>query len=238
MALYENADRLVIFDADGTTIDAFHAIELAFMQHGMDIGDLDRFQKRRKLFKFLGGLREFPKNLRHQFGKQSRMQLLATLTEVYRYEACLYPGIENLLRALLACPNTRVGMITRNVTIDPETTLKYLFKRFGIDTGEFDYFACIPLTENKSSHMKLARQTFAINPARSYACGDEYSDYLAAIEAGMHPLVVSYGFEDSVRLTKKFGVPTEIISTSPGEFSSNLLNALNLSSNVKISGVS
>ena len=84
--------------------------------------------------------------------------------------------------------------------------------------------------------MKLARQTFAINPARSYACGDDYSDYIAAIESGMHPLVVSYGFEDSVRLTKKFGVPTEIISTSPGEFSGNLLNALNLSSIVKSSG--
>ena len=53
--MYENRERLVIFNADGTTIDAFHAIELAFLQHGMDIGDIDRFQKRRKLFKFLAG---------------------------------------------------------------------------------------------------------------------------------------------------------------------------------------
>ena len=228
MAQYDNLERLVIFDADGTTIDAFHAIELAFMQHGMDIGDLDRFQKRRKLLKFLGGLREFPKNLRHQFGKQSRRQLLATLTEVYRHEACLYPGIDKLLGKLLADPDTRVGLITRNVTNEPKETLKCLFQRFGIDTGEFDYFACIPLSENKAVHMKRARQSFAINPARAYACGDEYSDYLAAINSGMHPFVVSYGFEDSVRLTKKFGVPSEIISTSPAEFAENLLNALNL----------
>ncbi len=72
MAQYTNTHRLVIFDADGTTIDAFHAIKLAFQHCGMDIGDLERFQRRRKLFKFLGGLKEFPKNLHNQFGKQSR----------------------------------------------------------------------------------------------------------------------------------------------------------------------
>jgi phosphoglycolate phosphatase len=229
MAHYKNLERLVIFDADGTTIDAFHAIELAFLRHGMDIGDLERFQKRRKLFKYLGGLREFPKNLRRQFGKQSRKRLLATLTDVYRHEARLYPGIESLLRTLLAAPNIRVGLVTRNVTIEPEKTLKYLFQRHGIDTGEFDYFSCIPLREDKTVIMKHARQSFAMNPARAYACGDEHSDYLAAISAGMHPFVVAYGFEDSVRLTKKFGVPREVISTSPAEFVYRLLHALNLS---------
>lgn len=228
MAHYDNLERLVIFDADGTTIDAFRAIEMAFLRHGMDIGDIDRFQKRRKLFKFLGGLREFPTNLRHQFGKQNRKQLLATLTEVYRYEACLYPGIDSLLRELLAAPDIRVGLITRNVTIEPAETLKCLFSRYGIDTGKFDYLACIPLKESKTVHMKRARQSFAINPARAYACGDEYSDYLAAIDAGIHPFIVSYGFEDSVRLTKKFGVPSEVILTSPEEFVNSLRNALNL----------
>ena len=233
MAQYENLERLVIFDADGTTIDAFHAIELAFLRHGMDIGDIDRFQKRRKLFKFLGGLREFPTNLRRQFGKQSRKRLLQTLTEVYRHEACLYPGIDSLLRTLLATPGIRVGLVTRNVTIEPAETLKYLFRRHGIDTAEFDFFACIPLRENKVAYLKHARQSFTINPARAYACGDEHSDYLAAIGAGMHPLIVSYGFEDSARLTKKFGVPSEIISASPAEFADSLMNALSLTSGAR-----
>ena len=64
MTLYANRERLVIFDADGTIIDAFHAIEQTFLTHGMAIGDLERFQKRRKLLKYLGGLREFPTNIR------------------------------------------------------------------------------------------------------------------------------------------------------------------------------
>ena len=55
---------LVILDADGTTIDAFRAIEKAFAHHGLDIGPLARFQKRRNMFKYLGGIKEMPTNLR------------------------------------------------------------------------------------------------------------------------------------------------------------------------------
>ncbi len=228
MAQYENSEKLVIFDADGTAIDAFQAIELAFQTHGMGIGDLERFQKRRKLFKFLGGLREFPTNLRRQFGKQNRHQLLATLTEIYRYEACLYPGMDTLLLTLLKDPDIRVGLVTRNVTTEPEETLKHLFRRHGIDIHAFDFVACIPLREDKVEYLKQARQKFGINPARAYACGDEYSDYLATIGAGMHPFVASYGFEDIERLTNKFGVPREVISTTPAELIERLLHALDL----------
>ena len=228
MALYQNREKLVIFDADGTIIDAFHAIEQTFLRHGMDIGDLERFQKRRKLLKYLGGLREFPTNLRRQFGKQSRKQLLATLTEIYRHEASLYPGIDSLLHALLAAPDIRVGLVTRNVTVEPEKTLKCLFRRHGINADDFDFFACIPMGEEKTGQLKRAREHFAINPARTYACGDEYSDYLAAIGAGFCPFVVAYGFEDSKRLSKDFGVPSEVISTSPAAFIERLLHALDL----------
>ncbi len=233
MVFYANRERLVILDADGTTVDAFHAIEQTFQRHGMAIGDLGRFQKRRKLLKYLGGLREFPTNLRRQFGKQSRKRLLATLTEVYRHEAALYPGIATLLRALLAAPDIRVGLVTRNVTVEPEETLKCLFRRHDIDIGDFDYVACIPLREDKTGHLKRVREFFEVNPARAYACGDEYSDYLAATGAGMHPFVVAYGFEDSARLTKDFGVPRELISTSPAEFSDRLLHALDLTADAE-----
>ena len=45
-----SSDRLIILDADGTTIDAFGAMAQAFAHHDVDIGDLTRFQKRRHLF--------------------------------------------------------------------------------------------------------------------------------------------------------------------------------------------
>lgn len=61
--MYPSRDRLVIFDADGTLIDAFHAVELSFARHGMDIGDLKRFQRRRKLLKYLGGFYDIPEEI-------------------------------------------------------------------------------------------------------------------------------------------------------------------------------
>jgi phosphoglycolate phosphatase len=80
--MYGSNDRLIIIDADGTVIDAFSAIGIAFARHGMDLGDLERFQKRRNLFKYLGGLKEFPRNLAKHFGKRGHKELIATLTEV------------------------------------------------------------------------------------------------------------------------------------------------------------
>ncbi len=226
--MYRSHDRLVVFDADGTTIDAFQAIETTFLRHGMDIGDLERFRKRRKLFKYLGGLRELPNNLRQQFGKQSRRKLLATLTDVYREEARLYPGIPELLSTLVDTPDIRVVLVTRNVTIDPAETLRQLFLRHGIDTGDFDDMACIALGDDKAAPIRAARLRFDINPARAYACGDEYRDYAAAVSCGMHPFIVSYGFEDAERLMAGFGVPADIIADSPAELAARLKHALDL----------
>lgn len=226
--MYRSRDRLVVFDADGTTIDAFDAIETTFRRHDMDIGDAERFRKRRKLFKYLGGLRELPNNLRRQFGKQSRKQLLATLTDVYRNEACLFPGIRELVSTLVDTPGIRVGLVTRNVTIEPQETLRQLFRRHDIDTAAFDYIACISLREDKAGPLRAARLEFDINPARAYACGDEHRDYAAALACGVHPFIASYGFEDADRLIGDFGVPAEVVADSPGELAARLLHALDL----------
>jgi phosphoglycolate phosphatase len=221
-------ERLVVLDADGTTIDAFEAIDKTFAHHGMDIGDLERFQKRRNLFKYLGGLKEFPNNLKRQIGKCKRSQLIATLTEVYREEARLYAGVGTLIQLLLAAPDVRVGLVTRNITNEPEETLRRLFLRHDIDLQDLDFVVHIPLGEEKTPAFRNARAQFRINPARSYACGDERKDFLAAIGTGMHPFIVSYGFEDFDRLTAKIGVPEELISRTPDELCERIRHALDL----------
>lgn len=224
--MYPNRDRLILLDADGTTVDAFSVIQKTFSALGMEIGDLERFQKRRNLLKYLGGLKEFPQNLKRQLGR--RKQLIDTLTECYREQGQLYPGVAELLKTLLVTPGLRVGLVTRNITVDPETTLKRLFQRHDIDFKAFHFFAAINLRDEKTHHFKAAREQFAINPARSYACGDEHKDYAAAISAGIQPFVVSYGFEDHRRLTKKFQIPEEVISTTPEDFCARLRHALDL----------
>lgn len=225
--MYGNRDRLVIFDADGTLIDAFHAIEAAFAHHEMDIGDLERFQQRRKLFKYLGGLREFPKNLRKQFGKQSRKQLIQTLTEIYREDTRLYPGMSELLRLLIDTPYVRVGIVTRNITLEPAETMRQLLRRHDIDFDALDFAGCIPLREDKLKQFRSIRETFDVNPALGFACGDEHRDYTAAVGAGLHPFIVSYGFENMRRL-RDDAVPEEVIATTPQALAERLCHALGL----------
>jgi len=121
-----------------------------------------------------------------------------------------------------------VGLVTRNITNEPEETLRQLFRRHEIDIDALDFLIHIPLRMDKKTYFQAARVKYDINPARAYICGDEYKDYIAAIGSGMHPLIVSYGFEDLVRLTRKFEVPEEIISRTPDELSKRLLHAVDL----------
>lgn len=226
--MYKSKKRLVILDADGTTIDAFSAIEQAFTRHGMTIGDETSFQKRHHLFKYLGGMKEFPSILKKNLLKNSRAKIVDTLTEVYRSEAGLYSGIAELIRTLIADPDIVVGLVTRNITHEPLETLRQLFMRHDIDTGKLDFFVHIPLSERKTSQFRLIREQFHINPARAYVCGDEYKDFLAAISTGMHPFMVSYGFEDHDRLTIKFDVPHDVISRTSDELCWRIRHALEL----------
>jgi phosphoglycolate phosphatase len=226
--MYSSNKRLIILDADGTIIDAYSAIGDAFARLGMAIGDLERFQKRRHLFKYLGGIREFPSNLKKQIRKRNRKELISTLTQVYREQALLYPGTAALIQKLIDAPDVIVGLVTRNITDEPLETLRLLFLRHGIDTAALDFLIHVPLRQEKTPHFRATREQFGVNPARAYICGDEHKDFLAAVGAGMHPFMVSYGFEDFKRLTKKFGVPEEIISRSSEELCQRIQHAIGL----------
>ena len=232
-----SSSRLLVLDADGTTVDAFTAINQAFTAHKMDIGDIERFQNRRHIFKYLGGLRELPKNLRRQLKASKRSAIIATLTEIYRESASLYEGAGDLINRLLSAPDIRVGVITRNITHEPEETLKRLYHRNGVDVEAFDFFMHLPLKEHKDPAFRAIRDTFEINPALAYACGDEKRDFIAALSAGMHPFMVSYGFESYERLSEKIGIPDELISRHPQELKQRILHAFDLLEEIEMGQV-
>ncbi len=226
--MYRSRDRLVVVDADGTLVDAFAAIDRAFERHGLDIGDQERFQKRHHLFKYLGGLREFPRNLARNLRKGTRKALLNTLTDIYRDEAKLFPGMAELLSQMIEAPGIRVAMVTRNVTREPVLTLTRLFERHAVDIARLDFLRHVPLGEAKTECFREAREQFGINPARAYACGDEHQDYVAALSAGMHPMIVSYGFESLTRLSEKFAIPDAVITRTPSELCARMRHTLDL----------
>jgi len=226
--MYPNKNRLIIFDADGTIIDAFSAIEETFARHNMAIGDLESFQKRHKFFKYLGGLKEFPLNIKKQLGKKSRQQVIATLTDIYREDAQFYEGFAALIKQLIADKNIKVGLVTRNISNEPQVTMAKLFARHDIDIGDLDYFAHVPIRASKADFFKAASTQFAVNPALSFACGDEHKDYASALAAGMHPFIASYGFEDYQRLTKKFEIPSALISQTPLDLCARVRHALDV----------
>lgn len=227
---YTSNKRLIILDADGTTIDAYKAIEKAFSHHGMDLGGEESFQKRHNIFKYLGGLKQFPSNLRKNISKQHRKQIVDTLTDVYRNDATLYSGIPDFIRRLMAAPDVIVGLVTRNITNEPLETLGRLFARHDINIADFDFLVHVPLEEKKTLHFRQIREQFSVNPARAGICGDENKDYVAAVNTGMHPYIVSYGFENYARLTQKFEIPEEIISRTPKELCERVLHGLGIGS--------
>lgn len=226
--MYTSDKRLLILDADGTTIDAFSAIADAFARHGCLLGAETAFRKRHHLLKYVGGLKEFPSIIKKNLRKHSRARLVETLTEVYRHEASLYDGIADLIRELIAAPDITVGIVTRNVTVEPLETLRQLFRRHDIDIDELDFLVHIPLKEKKTAQFRAMRERFGINPARAFVCGDEHKDFAAAIGTGMHPFMVSYGFEDHDRLTAKFDIPEELISRTPYELCRRVRHGLDL----------
>jgi phosphoglycolate phosphatase len=224
--MYKSKKRLIILDADGTTIDAFSAITSTFSQHGMALGKEDNFQKRHNLFKYMGGLKEFPRNIKKQISHRKR--LIDTLTAVYQDEAQLYPGIADLIRRLIIAPDVVVGIVTRNITNQPLDTLSKLFLRHGIDVNQLDFLHHIPVKQNKILTFQELREHYAVNPALSYVCGDEHKDYDAALASGMHPFMVSYGFEDHQRLTGKFNIPETLIARTPAELCARVRHALQI----------
>ncbi|MET0052597.1 MAG: HAD hydrolase-like protein [Candidatus Thiodiazotropha sp.] len=154
--------------------------------------------------------------------------MVKTLTEVYRESTQLYEGMAGLLNQLIAQPEIRVGVITRNITLEPELTLQKLYQRNGVEVSGLDFIVHLPQKAQKTDAFRAVREGFQVNPARAYASGDEKRDYVAAIATGMHPFMVSYGFESHRRLVDKIGVPEELIARQPLELKQRILHALDL----------
>lgn len=79
---------------------------------------------------------------------------IGELTEVYREEALMYPGMAELVRDLIEAHGIRVGMVRRNICHEPKTTLARLVGRHDIDLGHLYFMHYLPLREEKTPYSR------------------------------------------------------------------------------------
>lgn len=194
--------KLVLFDLDGTLIDT--APDLA---HSMDLVMRELHlptQGLKKVRRFIGhGVRRLVEDIvsTELEGKPAQATLekaLGAFNEHYREQlvqkSSLYPGVLECLQALRSR-----GVRLACVTNKPKAFTEPLLEHFLIDR----YFDLVlsgdSLQKKKPDPFPLvhACQQLAVEIADSIMVGDSSNDILAARNAGIRCLFVSYGYSDA-----------------------------------------
>ena len=209
---------LVVLDFDGLLINSYELLKSTFEHFGLDVGDEERFRKRRKFLKYLGGGRELARNLvRLSLPKEKKIR--ERLTDEYIDRGRVYSEFEPLLNRLIESPAFHVGVVSRNFTYTPGLTIRTVLRRSGINEQDLDFVIPIPTGAKKGNvldAMRAARYTLNLFAA------DEIGDYKAATEAGYEVLMSGYGFDSRKRLIEEAGTPPEIIFDTPGALAEQL----------------
>ncbi len=194
--------KLVLFDLDGTLIDT--APDLA---HSMDLVMRELHlptQGLKIVRRFIGhGVRRLVEDIvsTELEGKPAKATLdkaLGAFNEHYREQlvqkSSLYPGVPECLQTLRSR-----GVKLACVTNKPKAFTEPLLQHFLID-GHFDLvLSGDSLQKKKPDPFPLvhACQRLAVEVADSIMVGDSSNDILAARNAGMRCMYMSYGYSDT-----------------------------------------
>ena len=217
-------DRLVVLDFDGFLINSYRLLQITFEHFGLDVGDEERFRHRRKFLKYLGGGKEFLRNLVY-YSLPRKKNFRRLLTDIYQERGYLYPEFVPLLNSLIAAPDLHVGVISRNYTCNPGLTIRAVLRNSGVDEKDLDFVIPVGVGVKKHAVLEAMRST------RYREClfgGDEVGDYRAAAESGYESIIMaSYGFDNRKRLLNTGQVPDAIIFDTPRQLAGALSRRLN-----------
>lgn len=213
---------LVVFDFDGLLIDSYHLLKLTFAEFGLDVGDESRFRNRRKFLKYFGGGRELLGNLA-TIALPRRKHIRRALTENYCEHGRIHPEFVRLLNDCVASATVHVGIVSRNFTLQPGTTIRRVLAASGVREYDLDFVVPVPIGGDKVEVLAAMQSP---RYALSLASGDEVGDYRAALEAGYQPLLASYGFDDRTRLRERALAPEEVIHDSPADLARHATSLL------------
>jgi len=218
-------DILTVLDFDGFLINSYKLLQITFEDFGFDIGDEDRFRHRRKFLKYLGGGKEFLRNLvSYSLPKQKKIRKV--LTEIYQEEGRIYREFVPVINRMIENPGIHVGIISRNFTHNPGTTIRTVLKNSEVEEQELDFVIPIPAGIKKRDILE------GMKSCRYKQClfgADEIGDFRAATETGYDMIIMaSYGFDNRKRLISEGDVPPDIIFDTPKDLAEILSRAITL----------
>jgi len=203
----------VALDFDGFLVDSYELIRATFEQFGLDVGDSERFRNRRKFLKYVGGGKEFLRNLVRSTLPRKK-QFRDALTERYLESGRVFGEFRGLVDEMIDDPRLHVGILSRNFARNPGTTIRAVLRSSGIDDSGLDFVIPIPVGANKRSVLEAMRSS---SHRASILGADEIGDYEAAVGLGYDVVMGSYGFDKAERLIDRGGVPAEVIHATPAD---------------------
>jgi phosphoglycolate phosphatase len=219
-----NKQILAVLDFDGLMIDSYRMLKTTFAEFDLDLGDVERFQHRRKFLKYLGGGKEFLGNL-VSYTLPKKQKIRKKLTEIYMEEGTIYAQFADLLNGMIESPDCHVGIISRNFTHNPGLTIRQVLRNSDVNEADLDFVIPVPVGVKKHEVLE------AMNSSRyltTLFAADEIGDFRAASETGYDTIVMaSYGFDNRERLIKQGGVAPELICDSVQEISARLHRLIN-----------
>jgi phosphoglycolate phosphatase len=215
---------LLVLDFDGFLVNSYSLLKETMEAFGLDVGDEDRFRNRRKFMKYLGGGKEFLANLVN-FALPKKKRIREMLTDLYVYNGRVYPEFVPLINQLIECPQVHCGIVSRNYTLSPGSTIRSVLRNSGVQEEDLDFVIPIPVGVKKGDVL------VAMKSSRYHECllgGDEVGDYRAAIESGYESLIASYGFDNHKRLIEHGEVPPQFIFDNPKDLVGQLARRASL----------
>lgn len=217
---------LTVLDFDGFLIDSYSVMKKTFIDFGLDLGDVERFQHRRKFLKYLGGGKEFLGNL-VSYTLPKKQKIRKKLTEKYMEEGKIFPEFTDLLNRMIENPACHIGIISRNFTHNPGLTIRKVLRNSNVNESDLDFVIPIPVGVKKHEVLEGMRSSRYLSTVFG---ADEIGDYRAASESGYDTIIMaSYGFDNRQRLIKQGEVPPEIISDSVKDIASRLEHSIQIS---------
>ncbi len=207
-------NTLVVLDFDGFLINSYELLKHTFSQFGLDVGDEERFKHRRKFLKYIGGGKEFLGNL-VSYTLPKKKKVRQALTELYMEQGVIYREFNELINEMIADPKIHIGIVSRNFTINPGTTIRQVLINSGIDEANLDFVIPIPVGVKKHAILESMKASRYENTLFG---GDEIGDYKAAIATSYDKIMIgSYGFDNRQRLIETGNIPQALVYDTQSE---------------------